>query len=189
MKLHQFIVVLLFVFARMSFAGPFDIASIGVQQYKADDYLRAAVSLQAMGRETACKALLASAITNPTPDLRFFVLCRMLFTPRGTNEFRRPQYFRAYIINSPEFQLAPIELVDGIPFLLTAPWGASYGGGQESAEVYLRYCIANCDWNTYKFHEATAKQKSDALANFLSSSKLKRPLTDFQKQFLSAQIE
>ena len=182
--------VLLAVLARTTFAAPFDIASIGVQQYKADDYLRAAVSLQAMGREAACQALLASAKTNPGPDVRFFVLCRMLFTQRGTNEFRLPHYYNAYYIEYvPEFKLAPIELVDGIPFLLTARWGGGDGGGPENGENYLRYCMSSCDWNTDAFREATAKQKSDALAKFVSSNKLKQPLTDSQKKFLSAQIE
>ncbi len=190
MKSRRFIMVLLAVLAPTTFAAAFDIASIGVQQYKADDYLRAAVSLQAMGREAACQSLLASAKTNPGPDLRFFVLCRMLFTQRGTNEFRLPHYDNAYYVEYvPEFKLAPIELVDGIPFLLTAKWGGGYGGGQEGAENYVRWCMANCDWSTYAFREATAKQKSDALAKFMSSIMLKRPLTDSQKNFLSAQIE
>ncbi|MGD1086234.1 MAG: hypothetical protein ABSA47_15980 [Verrucomicrobiota bacterium] len=190
MKLSRLLIVLLLALARTAAAAPFDIASIGVQQYKADDYIRAAVALQAMGREGACQALLASAKTNPGPDLRFFVLCRMLFTQRGTNEFRHPYYYRAYIIGDlRDWRLAPIELVDGMPFLLTANWGAADGGGPESAENYLQYCMANCDWNTYSFREVTPKQKSDALAKFLSSNKFQRRLTDFEQKFFSAQIE
>jgi hypothetical protein len=168
---------------------------LGVQQYKIDECVRAAVSLQAMGPKAACQALLACANTNrgPDSDLRFFVLCRMLFTQRGTNDFRPPHDTHAYIVgDSPGWQFAPIQLVDGIPFLLAASWGGDAGGGRESGENYLHYCMSNCDWSTHTFREATSKQKSDALTNFLSflsASKVKRPLTDFEKEFFSAQVE
>jgi len=166
-----------------------------VQQYKVEDYIRAAVCLQDMGPKAACQALLACAKTNrgPDSDLRFYVLCRMLFTQRGTNEFRPPHDTHAYIVGDlPGWQLAPIQLVDGIPFLLAASWGGDAGGGRESGENYLHYCMSNCDWSTHTFREATSKQKRDALTNFLSflsASKVKRPLTDFEKQFFSAQVE
>jgi hypothetical protein len=173
-------------------SAPFDIASVGGDEYKADNYIRAAITFQAMGREAACQALLASAKASPirTRDLGYFVLCRMLFMPRGTNEFRCPHDTHAYVVEHvPDFLLAPIELVDGVPFRLVGNQGGGDGGGPESAENYLRYCMANCDWSTYTFHEATAQQKRDALAKFLSSNKAKQPVTDYQKKFFSAQIE
>jgi hypothetical protein len=57
-------------------SASFDISSIGRQQYKTDDYIRAAITLQAMGREAACQALLESAKTHPARDydVCFFVL-------------------------------------------------------------------------------------------------------------------
>jgi hypothetical protein len=188
-------------------SAPFDIASIGRQQYKVDDYIRAAVTLQAMGGETACQTLLASAEAHPTRDydVCFFVLCRMLFMQRGTNEFRAPIAGLNYLVEDvPDFRLAPIELVDGIPFLLVGngPRGGSFRVGEGAtynAQLYLRYCLNNCDWSTNTFREATARQKSDALAKFLASetlkrsvsNKVKRPSIDFDyaKKFFSAQIE
>jgi hypothetical protein len=192
MKRLYFILLLSAVTLRAGFAAPFDITSIDMPPiYKADDYIRAAVSLQAVGREAACEALLASARTNATTDRRFFMLCRMLFAQRGTNEFRPP--FRGtcgfYIGEAADWKLDPIELVDGIPFLLTGPCRGQGGRGPESVESYLRYCMTNCDWSTYTFHDVTAQQKSRALATLLSSSKVKRPLTDSEKSFFSAQIQ
>ena len=192
MKRFYFILLLSAVSLRAGFAAPFDIASISVPpNYKADDYIRAAVSLQAMGREVACQALLATVKTNSPNDRRFFVLCRMLFAQRGTNEFRPP--FRGtcgfYIGEAADWKLDPIELVDGIPFLLTGQCRGQGRTGPESTASYLNYCLTNCDWNTYTFHEVTAKQKSEALATLLSSSKVRRPVTDSEKGFFSAQIE
>ena len=60
---------------------------------------------------------------------------------------------------------------------------------RDTGEEYLRYCMTNCDWNTYTFHEVTAKQKGEALMKLLLSGQAKRPLNDFQKAFLSRQIE
>ena len=133
-------------------SAPFDLASIGGGQYKVDDYIRAAVTLQAMGREKACQAMVESAKTTATiptlhtlADLRrnlgCFVLCRMLFMQRGTNAFQPPVHQRKDIIRrSPEFTLFPIELVDGIPFLLVGgPVGAWSGNGPSTAASYLRY--------------------------------------------------
>ncbi len=190
MKRLHLLLVLSAVLARTGFAASFDINLIPVQ-FKADNYLRAAISLQAMGREVACQALLASAKTNAQLDERYFVLCRMLFTQRGTNQFRPP--FRGtvrYVIGQAgDWPLDPIELVDGIPFFLTAGSAGSGNRGPEFVESYLHYCMTNCDWNTYTFREATAKEKSDALAKLLSSDKVRRPLTDFFKKILQAQIE
>jgi hypothetical protein len=191
MERRHFILLLFVLLARITFAAPFDISSIRSGQFKADDYIRAAVSLQAMGRDAACQALLASAKTNAGLDNRFFVLCRMLFTQRGTNEFQPP--FRGgcvfFIGEEADWPLAPIALVDEIPFFLTGGCGGDGGRGPESIVTYLNYCITNCDWSSYKFHEVTAKQKSDALTKLLSSNKVRQPLNDFQKQFFSGQIE
>jgi hypothetical protein len=128
--------------------------------------------LQALGREDACQALLASAKTNAMLDHRYFVLCRMLFMQRGTNEFRPPfpsmMYFGSFIGRAADWHLASIELVDGIPFFLGGGFGGGSGRGPESAESYIRYCMDTCDWNTYRFSEVTAEQKSVALAKLLS---------------------
>jgi hypothetical protein len=98
-------------------------------------------------------------------------------------------YIDAYIGKLADRHLAPIELVDGIPFFLGGGGGGGSGRGPESAESYLRYCMASCDWNTYRFSEVTAEQKTAALAKFLTSEELKHPVTDLVRQHFKTQIE
>ena len=89
MKSLCLVLMLLLVSVCANSAGLLDTSSLRVAQppYKVDDYIRAAISLQALGRDEACQTLLASAKTNAMLDRRFFVLCRMLFVPHGTNGF------------------------------------------------------------------------------------------------------
>ena len=79
--------------------------------------------------------------------------------------------------------------MDGIPFILTGGCGFDGGRGPEFAETYLNYCITHCDWSTYKFHEVTEKQKTDALAALLSSDKVGRTLNEIQKKRFVDQIK
>ena len=182
----------MFVFAaQMGFAQTFDISSINAAQFKSDDYIHAAISLQAMGKQAACQALLESAKTAAMMDGRYHMLCRMLFKQQGTNTFRPSRLGTGmyWLGKAGDWPLDPIAIVDGIPFCIG---GGSFGGGgqtPQTPESYLNYCMTNCDWNTYKFHEVTAEQKRDALAKLLSSDKAKKPLNDFQKQFFSGQIQ
>jgi hypothetical protein len=157
--------------------------------YKVTAYITAAARLQKMGREPACQTLLQAAQTNRESQ-QIIVLCRMLFTQRSTSEFRRPLIGGAHFFGDtdyPHWPLEPIELVDGVPFLITQ--GYVLGGVPESADAYLQYCMTNCDWSTARFREPTAKQKRDALAKLVTSSKWKRPLDTYERGFLSAQIE
>jgi hypothetical protein len=191
MKSLRLALLLLIVLIRTGFAQPFDLSSVRVPQHKVDDYIRAAVALQAMGREVACQTLFAATKTNSIIDYRFDVLCRMLFTHRGTNAFRPP--FRGtcsyYLGQAVDWPLDPIEIVDGIPFFIRVGCRGQGGTGPQSGESYLRYCMTNCDWNTYTFREVTAQQKSDALTKLLASEKARPTVTDAAKKFLEAQIE
>lgn len=160
-------------------------------KYKAAPYVRAAARLQEMGREAACQKLLRAAQTyNQEQEEQIIVLCRMLFTKRATSEFRRPMIGAASFFGSTDYAdwpLEPIELVDGVPFLITR--GYLLKGEAEPAESYLRHCMTNCDWSTVPFREPTAKQIRDALDKLLASGKWKRPLDTYEREFLSAQIE
>jgi hypothetical protein len=113
----------------------------------------------------------------------------MLFTSRDTNEFRAPLRHGFGTVIGGDWPLIPIELVDGIPFCIAGMDGWSGSGPSESPEEYLRYCMTNCDWNTYAFHEVTAKEKSDALAKLFSLPKVQQPVSEFARKFFTAQIE
>jgi len=185
-----FLVELALVFS--CFAGSLDLASLPdlhSDEYKVGPYMTAAARLQEMGRESACQTLLPLAQTN-RESRQIIVLCRMLFCKRGTSEFRRPQIGGARFLGDtdyPDWPLEPIELVDGVPFLITH--GYNLSGVPEASDAYLQYCMTNCDWSTIRFREPTAQQKRDALTKLVASSKLKQPLNTYERDFLSAQIE
>ena len=84
--------------------------------------------------------------------------------------------------------LGPIELVDGVPFLITR--GYSLGGKAELGKDYLKYyCMKECDWNTAAFKTVSPKDKQAALAKLLVSTKWKGRLSDEDKKFLAEQIK
>jgi hypothetical protein len=144
------------------------------QHYRVDPYIRAAVALQSLDRETAISRLHDMA-QDPHSMLSVIILCRMLFTWRHGSVYA----FRAPYLGVPSFvsgteddwPLWPIALVDGVPF--TIVWGYTIGGLPESDESYLHYCEANCDWTDFKYALRTDQQKQNALAKFTSSDKWK----------------
>ena len=191
MRLPAFIFVSALALATAGRAASLDLASLPDFQsskYKAGPYITAAAHLQEMGRESACQALLEAAQTD-RESRQIIVLCRLLFTKRSSSEFRPPLIGGVFFLGDtdyPDWPLEPIEVVDGVPFLITQ--GYVLAGLPELADDYLRYCMANCDWSTVPFREATAKQKRDALAKLVASSKWKRPLDTYERDYLSAQI-
>ncbi len=156
--------------------------------YKVSAYISAAIRLQDMGRELACRALLQAAQTDRM-NRQIVVLCRILFIKRGAGEFRRPWIGQAIFLGStdyPDWPLEPVECVDGVPFLITR--GYIVFGWPEPAESYLRHCMASCDWNTARMREPTDAEKGAALGKLLASKKWRRPLDAEERRFLSAQI-
>jgi hypothetical protein len=67
--------------------------------------------------------------------------------------------------------------------------GYTLGGPAEPPEMYLAYCLANCDWNTYRYQPKTDREKAAALGKLLRSRKWKRPLSDFEEKFLTDQAK
>jgi hypothetical protein len=182
----------LFLNPVFGFAASLDLTTLhGIEpeKYKAGVYACAAEKLQAAGRESACRALLRAAHEGPN-SRQIIVLCRMLFTKRADCQFSGPMLGRAGFLGGtgyPDWPLEPIELVNGVPFLITR--GYSLFGQAETPEAYLRYCIANCDWSAIRFRKPTGKQRRYALAKLLASVKWKHPLNPCERGFLSAQIE
>jgi hypothetical protein len=159
------------------------------KNYRVGPYVKAAIRLQEMGQEAACDALL-NASHNKSNCRQIFVLCRMLFLKRTTSEFRRPAIGSPVLLgatSTSHWPLEPIECIDGVPFLITQ--GYVLGGLPESAESYLRYCIANCDWNAARFNVLTDDHTRNALAELIKSNRWKRPLNNAEQDFLSAQIQ
>jgi len=136
----------------------FDTGSDAKNLFNSRGYLDLAVALQELG-QTKAIAKLRELAKRPAPN-KVVVLCRMLFVakpkPRGELlEFRAPKWDGAaaslcvFRIRDIGRQLDPIAIVNGIPFLTTP--GYESRGRPESAKSYLKYCIAQCDWNTQKY--------------------------------------
>lgn len=160
-----------------------------LQEFKADPYLRAAALLQKSGKEKAFISLADLAKAEDKDDSecgRAILLCRMLFKAKPNGEFRRPAIGVPVLFGSTkthDWPLEPIELVDGVPFVVVS--GYRLGGLPELSSHYVDYCIRNCDWNTEEFKPKTAEEKRKALEKLLASSRWEKPLTEEDKKELS----
>ena len=155
----------------------------GGDRYKVDPYIAAAAKFQAIGKEKTFEALKKDGGFDST-----IVLARMLFTAKPKKEFRRPMIGEASFLGGSSYEdwpLEPIEIVDGIPFLVVV--GYSLSGRPEVS--YLDYCIKECDWGAAEFKPRSMGEKKKALAKLLASPKWKKQLTADEKAFLSAQIK
>ncbi len=156
--------------------------------YRVAPYVRAAARLHAMGRAAACEKLLEAAKTRSLEE-PVIVLCRMLFVRRGTSEFRGPMIGAASFFGGTEYAdwpSEPIELVDGIPFLITR--GYMLGGSPAPSESYVRHCMTACDWTPVGWGETTEVELRGALAKLLASVTWKRSLDATDREFFSNQI-
>ena len=149
-----------------------DVPKWDTRDYKADAFIAAAAKFQALGKEKACECLLelagpqaARTIDEGTRREGLFILCRMIFTARAKEEFRRPSLGAAVCVGSIESKLwsrEPIEIVDGVPFLVVR--GYIIGGLPESVDDYVKYCINNCAWNSFEFKPKSAEEKQKSHA-------------------------
>jgi hypothetical protein len=166
-----------------------DIPGRVIENYKVDTYIQDAVRLQGQGKAEAY-ASLATMASKKGQRHKIYTLCRMLFTNRKGVEFRRPRIGGAAFLGRTDYSdwpLEPIEIVDGVPFLITK--GYMLGGKPEYPEMYLNYCLKNCEWGGTKFTIKTEEEKQMALKRLLESTKWKAPLNKYEKQFLSDQIK
>ena len=164
--------------------------------YRADPYTLAAQHLQKIGKEAACNELIAlSQSSHIKPydiddTAKIAVLCRMVFDAQNNTTFRAAGLGMPNLLGGTEpsdWPLEPIEIVDGVPFDITLTH-ALYGHG-ESPEEYVRYCITNCIWSATHYEPKTETQKRAALTKLLASTKWRTPLTQQERDSLSAQVQ
>ena len=156
--------------------------------YKVDVYIQLAIELQSLNHANALARLhdMAKDFHHMT---RTIILCRMLFAQQPGSDFRRPMLGGPALLGGTDYSdwpLEPIELVDGVPFLITR--GYFLGGKAEPDEWYLHYCETNCEWSTFHYAARTARQKQDALNKLILSPKWKKPLDAYEREFLAKQI-
>jgi hypothetical protein len=165
-----------------------ELPAIYDRNFKVDPYVQAAALLQSLGRAAAVVRL--HEMANERADARVIVLCRMLFVPRPGSVFRAPALGGPQFLGgsvSSDWPLQPIEVVDGLPFLITT--GYFLAGKAESDEQYLQYCEANGDWSDYRYTLKTSQQKQRALGTLLASNKWNRALAASEQEFLVDQIQ
>jgi hypothetical protein len=163
----------------------------GKKGYRVDPYITAAGKLKAVGKDEAVKLLRAAAVKDSvSPPDPVIHLCRMLFTPKKGGEFRRPGLDLPECLggsNGKAWALEPIEIVDGVPFLIVS--GYTLGGVPEPTVDYVDYCSKKCEWGSSEYRAKSDAEKKAALEKLLSSKKWKRPLEEWEREFLSSQIK
>lgn len=163
-----------------------DLYDLRYLNYKVDPYIETARKLQALGKEKAIRKLLDLA-EDEEQDRKIFILCRMLFSQRGTSLFERPALGGASFFggtNYADWLLEPIEIVDGIPFVVVKGYHSI--GQALPARHYIMYCFQMCDWNVYQYQQKSFQQKREALKKLLASPKWKEPVPE---DFFAKQIE
>jgi hypothetical protein len=161
----------------------------GTDKYRIDPYITAAASLRAVRKEKAA-SLLMSLAKDRERSIAAFILCRMLFTAKPNGDFRCPGLGQPFFVGDTPadyWPLVPIQIVDGVPFLVVK--GYALAGSPESAAGYVRYCLEECEWGTAEFKPKTAAEKQEALKKLLMSRKWKEPLGKEDKEFLSSQLK
>ena len=117
------------------------------------------------------------------------LLCRMLFAAKPGGKFRRPGLGFPHFIcygNAQRGLLEPIEIVDGVPFLMVM--GYTVGGLPEFPDAYLKYCIEGCDWNPMKYGLKTAVEKQQSLDKLIGYLRSQGNVREDDRKFLSSQI-
>jgi hypothetical protein len=169
--------------------------------YRVDPYLRVAAQLQSLGPERGSRRLLQLAHdTGNAQKDRFnredsiYVLCRMLFTAKLGKVFRHPWIGRPGFVGKDsgistrieDWPLQPIELVDGIPFLIVM--GYVFGGVPEWPWEYVTDCIRHCRWRSVRFGPRSVAEKQRALRRFLADRRWKGGLNESERRFLADQL-
>ncbi len=173
--------------------------------FKIDPYIEAAAKLQSLGKPEAGRQLLVLARDselNAPYELdertKIAILCRMLFAQKPGTLFKSPPIGQMLFWNggrignvapsSRVWPLEPIEVVDGVPFLIVA--GYVYMGMWDTngTESYVRYCLENCDWSAVRYNRKSREQKEEALRKLLSSPKWDEPGAAGALSFLKKQL-
>jgi hypothetical protein len=166
-----------------------DLQDVSHGSYKTDPYIHAAAKLQSLPKYKAYEALSTFA-KDRKQNKKVIVLCRMLFTAKRDGDFRAARIGVPGLLGDTEdedWPLQPIDLVDGVPFLIAVGFEGS--GIPESGESYLDYCINNCAWSNSAFTPRSIAEKQKALEKLLASSKWKAELNKVEKAFLASQIK
>jgi hypothetical protein len=159
--------------------------------YNATPYIQTAQELQNFGREKAEKILISLTATSNFKNDQAYILCRMLYSKPTSSEFREPWIGHINCMggtSEKDWPLNPIEVIDGVPFMIVAEYREFYGG-MESPAQYVEYCRTNCIWNESRYTAKIKEERMIALQKFIKSPKWKRPLNADEIEWLTLQIK
>ena len=159
----------------------------GTGDYRCNQFLKAGEMAQALGKDAASKVLLRHSRDHEA-GLDTSVLCRMLFVAKSGG-FRRPGFGGPWVFGGTkptDWPLEPIELVDGVPFVIAHDYSCI--GQAESHSSYVDYCVKNCEWSKEPLRPKSEKELQAVLDKLLKSSKWRRPLEDHEVKLLKVQI-
>ena len=155
--------------------------------FQAQPYIAVACDLQALGQQVACETMRKVA-AEYWGNQQAIILCRMLFTNRPSGDFRRARIGGRDFLGGTgysDWPREPVEIVAGVPFYIST---RCQGTGQpERPDAYLDYCVTNCIWSSERFAPKDSKAIKDALEKLLASTKWKRPLDAWEREFLRNQ--
>ncbi len=152
--------------------------------YKVDQFIVAADMLQSLGKDKTVTMLRNAMINRSASDDTIIILCRLLFTAKPGGKFRSPAIGEPVVIGGRDnFPLEPIEMVNGIPFLVVS--GYKLVEVPEPADTYLNYCLSECDWGTFKYTPKAVPEKTMALEKL----NWKTPLSSIEMGFVASQLE
>lgn len=160
-------------------------------KYRVRPYIEVAALLQSMGRSDAEACMMKYAEDGGEESDQIFILCRMLYQKQNGSSFRSPalgvsQFFGG--TGPHDWPSYPIEIVDGVPFMIAKCEGAGFGS-PTLPEEYLCYCETNCNWNTFRYNHRSDEELQTALGKMLSSSKWERPLGQNEQNWFIDQIQ
>ncbi|OWK45485.1 hypothetical protein FRUB_01816 [Fimbriiglobus ruber] len=153
-------------------------------------YIVCASQCQKLEKEKACEQLAKIAGAAQCDDGEIAIVCRLLFTNKPTQQFRRPRLGEPLYYgdtNHDDWPSSPFEFVDGVPLCVVRAY--DLGGEAESSIHYLKYCLENCDWSNRRCDKINQKDIEAALKKLIGSKKWKTPLTDYEQKCLKFQTE
>jgi hypothetical protein len=161
-----------------------------LKAFKCDTFIKAAADLQALGEDGAIKFLSSLAPTR-LELVTETILCNMLFEPPPRSNSRGPRFTAAKYMgetNEAQWPLEPIELVDGVPFLVVKAGSWTGGLSEDAAALTVQWFVDNWRWRAMKYVSKTQAEKESALTKLKASMKWVRPLADDEWRFLADQV-
>jgi hypothetical protein len=166
--------------------------------FRAEPYIAVAIQLQAMGEAGAVDRLIEFARKDPKSLQvceKVEGLCQMLFTPPPAEKHAAVGFFMGYWLpitnhlTETGWEMAPLEVVDGVPFSIELRIGYEGFFPNDIIESHVLYCARRYRWGAPQISVKTKEEREAALAKLIATPQWTRPLTPEEISALHRQIE